>query len=80
MMRNGSIFMKDGANWKTMNVSRVCIDGAINIPGHFDPSEKQTVFSGDPLDTIILECGPELAAEKNVSVLLFLKFITPMAY
>lgn len=66
-MRNGTIFMKDVASWNTVNTSRVCVDGAINIPGHFDPSGKQTVFSGDPLDTIILECGPELAAEKNVS-------------
>ncbi|ODM97329.1 hypothetical protein Ocin01_09339, partial [Orchesella cincta] len=48
-----------------MNVSNICIDGAVNIPGHFDATNKQQVFSGDELDTIIVECGPALAEEET---------------
>lgn len=66
ILNNGSIVMKDSVYWKSLNSSRICIDGAINIPGYFDPNQRQTLFSGDPLDTIILECGPTLAEPSQV--------------
>lgn len=65
-MRNGSVMMKDRTTWRALNTSSICIDGAINFPGHFDENAKQETYSGNELDTIIIECGPELAEKSDV--------------
>ncbi|CAL8122825.1 unnamed protein product [Orchesella dallaii] len=64
ILNNGSVVKRDGIYWREMNTSNICIDGAVNIPGTFDPVNKHQAFSGNELDTIIMECGPKLAEDE----------------